>query len=83
MKSNVHTFMSHNKVSNRTQPREINQSSEKGQKETVCKTDLSELVLAPLSAQIDHLRFELLEKIQELNESADMTARQIRRGMDE
>ena len=45
----------------------------------VIKDDLVELVLGPLSDQIDRARFEILSAIQKVNESADIIAREIAR----
>jgi hypothetical protein len=41
--------------------------------------DLVELLLEPLSSQIDQARLEILEKIQKVLESTEMMARQMAR----
>ena len=46
------------------------------------KKDLSELVLGPLSDQIDQARIQILQRISEINDSANILARQKRRDMD-
>lgn len=48
-----------------------------------CPTDLIELILDPLSAQVDRARLEILARIKEVNDSMDAIAGQIRREMDE
>ena len=48
----------------------------------VQKGDLVELFLKPLAAQIDRTRLEIIERIEKLNESTDIIARQIRRNID-
>ena len=45
-------------------------------------SDLVELVLEPLSNQIDRTRLEVLGKLHEVSESVDMVARQMRRQTD-
>lgn len=45
----------------------------------VIKDDLVELVLGPLSDQIDRARSEILSAIQKVNESADIIAREVKR----
>jgi len=49
----------------------------------VVRADLVELVLEPLANQIDRARLEILDRIQEANESTDMVAREMRRELDE
>ena len=49
----------------------------------VRRCDLSELVLGPLSDQIDQARIEILERIHELKESDEIMARQKKRELDD
>jgi hypothetical protein len=46
-------------------------------------SELVELVLTPLANQVDRTRLEILRRIQEINDSVEIIARQTRRGMDE
>lgn len=46
------------------------------------KEDISDLVLGPLSDQIDHARIQILERIGEVNDSTDILARQRKRDID-
>ena len=46
------------------------------------KEDISELVLGPLSDQIDHARIQILERIGEVNDSTDILGRQKKRDID-
>jgi len=63
--------------------REFNGASEKNNKRLIRQSDLVELVLGPLSAQIDRARLEILEKIQEVSDALDIIARQTRRQIEE
>lgn len=47
------------------------------------QSDLVEVVLGPLSAQLDQARLEILGKIRDIEQSVAIIARQIRRGLEE
>ena len=49
----------------------------------VRRCDLVELVLEPLSSQVDRARQEILEKVQKIQDSTEIMARQMRRQIPE
>lgn len=69
--------------SNPTPDRDSTKRTNENDDQPACRTDLVELILDPLSAQIDRARLEILERIQEINDSTDMIGGQMRRELDE
>jgi DNA-binding transcriptional ArsR family regulator len=45
----------------------------------VCRCDLAELVLEPLASQVDQVRLQILDKLQDINDSIEIIAREIAR----
>lgn len=56
--------------------------AEKDDNRPVMRSDLVELVLGPISDQIDRARLEILARIREVSDSVDIIGRQKRREMD-
>jgi hypothetical protein len=66
-------------ISGVLEERHVNRLAIKQSGKVTRRRDLVELVLEPLSSQIDQARLQLLEKIQEVQDSTDIVARQMAR----
>ena len=75
--------MPHNNASDVSKGRQSSPSAAANGEKPVRQADLVELVMEPLSTQIDQARLEILERIQEVSDSTDMITRQMRRQIDE
>lgn len=59
--------------------RKMESSTSESDQSPLSRRDLVEIILEPLANQIDRARLEVVNKLQELNDSIEIVARQMRR----